>query len=202
MALEIIPNRRDMERHIELLTEPWADHDIKAAMEIRCLKENRSPVSLRLKPLDAAYREETLTRATQMNEAGFNVYVCVNPIRSNWTGAAKDEAIVAAYFAFADADDLGAAERLIVAEPQPDFVVHTGSIPHDRLHAYWRVDGIPDLDAWRDMQSALIARFGCDPAIKNPSRIMRLAGTLSHPNRAKSARGYQTELTWFEERAS
>lgn len=196
------PNRRDMERHIELLTEPWADHGIEAAMEIRCLKENRSPVSLRLKPLDADYLEETLTQAMQMNEDGWNIYVCVNPIDSNWTGAAKDEAIVAAYFAFADADDLGAAERLIGAEPPPDFVVHTGSIPHDRLHAYWRIDGIPDLAAWRDMQYGLISRFDCDPAIKNPSRIMRLAGTLSQPNAAKSARGYQAELTWLEERAS
>ena len=196
------PNWRDMERHIELLTEPWSAQGIDAAMEIRCLKENRSPVSLRLKPLDAAFREETLTRAMQMNEDGWNVYVCVNPIHSSWTGAAKDEAIVAAHFAFADADDLEAAERLMGAEPSPDFVVHTGSVPHGRLHAYWRIDGIPDLTAWRDMQSALIARFGCDPAIKNPSRIMRLAGTLSHPNGAKSARGYQTELTWLEERAS
>ena len=200
MALQ--PNRAQTERHIELLTLPWSTHGIDAGMEIRCLKEDRSPVSFWLKPLDASFREETLTRAMQMNERGWNIYVCVNPIDSNWTGAAKDEAIVAAYFAFADADDAGAAERLIMAEPQPDFVVHTGSIPHSRLHAYWRVDGIPDLKAWRDMQSALIARFDCDPAIKNPSRIMRLAGTLSHPNRAKSARGYQTELTWLEERAS
>ena len=137
-----------------------------------------------------------------MNEDGWNLYVCVNPIRSNWTGAAKDEAIIAAYFAFADADDLGAAERLMRAEPSPYFVVHTGCVPHGRLHAYWRIEGIPDLAAWRDMQTALIARFGCDPAIKNPSRVMRLAGTLSYPNRAKSARGYQTERTWLEERAS
>ena len=200
--MTIQPNRRDMERHIELLTEPWADYGIEAAIEIRCLKENRSPVSLRLKPLNEDYRDETLSQAMQMNEDGWNIYVCVNPIHSSWTGAAKDEAIVAAYFAFADADDLGAAERLIGAEPPPDFVVHTGSIPHDRLHAYWRIDGIPDLAAWRDMQSALIARFGSDPAIKNPSRVMRLAGTLSHPYCSKTARGYQAELTWLEERAS
>jgi hypothetical protein len=200
MALQ--PNRAQTDRHIELLTQPWSAQGIDAGMEIRCLKEDRSPVSFRLKPLNEDYRDETLSQAIQMNEDGWNIYVCVNPIHISWTGAAKDEAIVAAYFAFADADDLVAAERLIGAEPPPDFVVHTGSIPHDRLHAYWRVDGIPDLDAWRDMQSALIARFGCDPAIKNPSRIMRMAGTLSYPSRAKSARGYQTELTWLEERAS
>jgi hypothetical protein len=202
MTLENKPNRRDMERHIELLTEPWADHGIEAAMEIRCLKENRSPVSLRLKPLDAAFRQETLSQAMQLNEGGWNIYVCVNPIRNNWTGAAKDEAIVAAYFAFADADDSGAAERLVRAEPSPDFVVHTGSVPHGRLHAYWRIEGIPDLEAWRDMQSALIARLGSDPAIKNPSRVMRLAGTLSHPDGSKTARGYLTELTRLKERAS
>ena len=196
------PNRRDMERHIELLTEPWAAHGIDAAMEIRCLKEDLSPVSLRLKPLDAAFREETLTQAMQLNEVGWNVYLCVNPIRCSWTGAAKDEAIFGAYFSFADADDAEAAERLHGADPAPDFVVHTGSVPHGRLHAYWRIEGIPNLGAWREMQSALIAHFACDPAIKNPSRIMRLAGTLAHPNRAKSARGYKTELTWLEERAS
>ena len=146
------PNLRDMLRHIELLTEPWAADGIDASMEIRCLQEGLSPVSLRLNPLDADYREETLSQALQLNERGWNVYVCVNPINSDWVGAAKDDAISATYFAFVDADDVEAAERIVGADVAPDFVVHTGGAPYSRLHAYWRVDGIPDLAAWRDMK--------------------------------------------------
>jgi len=38
MSLE--PNRRDIERHIGLLTAPWIKAGLNALMEIRCLNEN------------------------------------------------------------------------------------------------------------------------------------------------------------------
>ena len=37
MTLE--PNREDIDRHIELLTQPWIDTGLVANSEIRCLKE-------------------------------------------------------------------------------------------------------------------------------------------------------------------
>ena len=49
------------------------------------------------------------------------------------------------------------------------------------------------------MQAALIEQFKTDPAIKDASRIMRLARTISYPSTAKAKKGYETEVTVLEE---
>ena len=44
------------------------------------------------------------------------------------------------------------------------------------FHVYWFVDDVPPAE-FRPMQRALAARFGSDPAVSNPSRVMRLPGS-------------------------
>jgi hypothetical protein len=188
-----------MEHHIRLLTEPWHADKLAAVMEIRCLREGSQVRSFKFNPQDEDVFEEAVDKAIELNETGWNVYVCVNPIDAAWTGKANDASILTAYFAFADADDTEASSRLEVAPIPPDFFVRTGQTPHLRLHAYWRATGIPDLEAWKSMQAALIQNFYTDPAIKNPSRIMRLAGTISYPPERKKVLGYVPELTSLQE---
>ena len=55
------------------------------------------------------------------------------------------------------------------------------------------------LSSGRELMQNIAKRHGCDPQICNPSRIMRLGGTVSYPSKAKRARGYQIELTAFYE---
>lgn len=193
--MNIEPNRADIERHIRLLTDPWHENQLPAVMEIRCLKEGDKTHSMKFDPHDADFLDDAVSRAIALNEAAWNIYVCVNPINAEWPGQANDASILTAYFAFADADDSDASGRLKVGPITPDFFVRTGQTPHLRLHAYWRATGIPDLEAWKSMQAALIQNFDTDPAIKNPSRIMRLAGTISYPTENKKRRGYVPELT-------
>lgn len=200
--MHIEPNRSDMERHIQLLTEPWHADKLAAVMEIRCLQEGGSVKSFKFDPHDPDFLDEAVSRATVLNEAAWNIYVCVNPIDAAWTGQANDASVLTAYFAFADADDTKASRRLQVAPIRPDFFVRTGQTPHLRLHAYWRATGIPDLEAWKSMQAALIQNFDTDPAVKNPSRIMRLAGTISFPSEKKKMLGYVPELTSLQEAVS
>jgi hypothetical protein len=50
------------------------------------------------------------------------------------------------------------------------------------------------MDAWKDVQKAIAASLGTDPMVVNPSRIMRVAGTVSWPNKDKVAKGYVPEL--------
>ena len=52
-----------------------------------------------------------------------------------------------------------------------------------------------NMSDWRQIQKNLIGWLGTDKGIHNPSRIMRIAGTVSYPDRAKQLRGYQVELT-------
>ena len=57
--------------------------------------------------------------------------------------------------------------------PEPSLQVETGS---KSVHTYWRLAEPLPPDQWRQVQARLIAHCGSDPSIKNPSRIMRLAG--------------------------
>ena len=54
--------------------------------------------------------------------------------------------------------------------------------------------GTRDMSAWRQAQKALISEFQTDASIHHPSRIMRLAGTISWPSADKRAKGYIPEL--------
>ena len=191
-------NRGDMERHIHLLTQPWLEDGLKAVLEIRCLRNGKC-AHLPIDPTDDGFVDQAISQAVDLNLNGWNIYVCVNPISTTHVGMANDTAIVGAYFAFADADDDSGAKQLLGAAPKPDFLVETGRTPTQRVHAYWRVDGIPNLEDWKQLQKNLIHKFGTDPQIINPSRIMRLAGTISWPPEQKRKRGYIPELTKLTE---
>ncbi|MDA9291667.1 hypothetical protein N9P99_00265 [Planktomarina temperata] len=39
--------------------------------------------------------------------------------------------------------------------------------------------------------------LGTDPSVINPSRIMRIAGTVSYPSQSKVTKGYIPELVTF-----
>ena len=56
-------------------------------------------------------------------------------------------------------------------------------------HVYWFVEGVP-VEQFKPLQQALARRFGSDPAVCNPSRIMRLPGSLHW----KSGKGLAVEL--------
>jgi len=192
-------NRSAVERHIDLLTQPWIEDGLSALLEIRCLKVGGGSKSIYVDPTDADFLDDAITKVCDLNQAGWNAYICVNPMDNTNVGPANDEAIVAAYFVFADADDGKASQQLLASHVQPDFYVQTGTVPTQRLHAYWRIDGIPDLDDWQVMQKRLITKFGSDKAICNPSRVMRLAGTVAYPSKTKEIRGYVPETTLLKE---
>jgi len=197
MSLE--PNRREVERHIELLTAPWNETGLRATMELRCLKQNGPTQVTKFDPSDADSTDHAISWVMSFNEQGWNAYVCVNPINPSHTGYANDDEIIGAFFQFADADTEDAAKSIRSFGTQPDFYVITGKTPFERLHAYWQVAGINNIDEWREAQFLLIERFKSDQAINNPSRIMRLAGTVSWPNTKKKEKGYIPELTTLEE---
>ena len=74
-----------------------------------------------------------------------------------------------------------------------------GTTPFIRCHAYYKFSQPLDhMDKWRQIQKNLIAQLGTDKAIHSASRIMRIAGTLSYPNKANVLKGYKTELTRLE----
>jgi hypothetical protein len=73
--------------------------------------------------------------------------------------------------------------------------VRTGTVPYLRGHAYWRLEEpVRNLQAWKAVQKNIAGTLKTDETVVNPSRIMRVAGTMSWPPERKRMKGYIPEL--------
>ena len=78
---------------------------------------------------------------------------------------------------------------------EPSARVVTGRTPHLRIQAFWRLEEpLTDLETVRSLNKKLVAIFGCDSATCNPSRLMRLPGTIAWP--IKAGRTIAELTTW------
>ena len=200
----LCPNRKTITDFIHEITRDWCDDpDQNGLFEVRCLGEHRTAVTERFAL--HAY-DDAVDLAVRMNDAGLNIYMMINPISNNAVGkAATDADILRAHYTFVDADDQSGLSGLntLAAKLVPDIIVITGTIPHERRHAYWRLlEPCNDLTLWRSRQLDRAERYQTDKAVANPSRVMRIAGSVSYPNAAKLARGYVPELTTMKLSAS
>lgn len=178
--------------HLTRITKRWNTLKEGALLEVRGLSNEHGPVSCLFSPNELGQAAEY---AVQINIQGWNTYVCVNPIKADTNGAASNDNIIAAFFCFADADDEKGSRAIKEAAVQPNFIVETGSEPWPRMHAYWELsEPCFDLETWTRTQKAIAANLNTDKAVVNPSRIMRLPGTISYPSPQKQMKGYVPEL--------
>ena len=196
------PNMGHVLTHLEFLAKPNTSLSPEYRHEIRAIREDAPPRSLLINPTNDDGLEMALHFVEQTNRQGFNVYVTVNPAVPSGQHV-KDEDICAISFVYADADLRG-----VVSQVKNDFIhrpnvyICTGTVPFERGHFYWQLEEPvqpTDFEQWKELMQNIAKRHGCDPQICNPSRIMRLGGTVSYPSKAKRARGYQTELSAFYE---
>lgn len=193
-----------IERFISTITQNWSQSSDQAGLfEIRCLGDNRKAVIQRFAP-DALH--DAVDFAVRMNEVRLNIYMMINPVDMNASiGAGKgasDTNILRTHYSFADADDAAGLAGLaqLCSQVQPDIVVVTGLVPCERRHAYWRLlEPCEDLSEWTAVQKAIASKFKTDKTVTNPSRIMRVPGTISFPPERKQARGYITEVVTLRE---
>ena len=200
----LCPNRKTIEDFIHEISRHWQnDPDQNGLFEVRCLGEHRKPFTQHF-ALHAC--DEAVDLAVRKNDVGLNIYMTINPISNNVASkAATDADILRAHYTFVDGDDQSGLTGLnaLAAKLEPDIIVITGTIPHERRHAYWRLlEPCTDSKLWRYWQLDRAERYQTDKAVANPSRIMRVAGTVSYPNTAKLTRGYVPELTTMKLSAS
>lgn len=187
---DLQPNQRAIQRFVGELTRDW---DTGETLEIRSIREN-------FKPHTARFAQHALDECVEhivgMNLT-HNIYACVNPVPDTTRGSAKDEHIKRAYFAFVDGDELGAADRARECDWfDISMEVVTGVTPHFRNHIYYRFHNpMEDLRQWTELQKLLIGHLKTDKVIHNPSRIMRVAGTVTFPPKKKRDLGYVSEVT-------
>jgi len=188
-----------IDQFIRTITQDWNSLDCNPMIELRCINQTRG-ISIARFALD--WIDEAVVHAERMNAAKNNIYMCINPIDGDKAArieagkAAKDTDIAAAFFNFADADTDGAMQNILsFAGPKFTMSVKTGTTPYMRGHAYWQLEEpVFNLEAWRATQCSIAAALRTDEKVVNPSRIMRVAGTVSWPNKDKAAKGYIPEL--------
>ena len=197
MMAELKAQPSAIKEFVQTITEGWEDLDGNPMIELRCLQEHGAPNVARFA---LSWLDDAVEHAQAMNDAGRNVYMCINPVdgrkRIETGRGAKDDDILAAFHCFADADTDGAMQNILsFAGPKFTMSVKTGTVPFIRGHCYWRLEEpVLNLDAWRQTQQAIANSLKTDEVVINPSRIMRVAGTVSWPSEKKKAKGYTDEL--------
>jgi hypothetical protein len=187
------PDRDAIRRDLQYMTRRWAELPEPAQFEIRAFGEGKQTQTALFQ---SGWIEDAVDWIAGMNALKFNCYAVRNPIRTSVTRSASDADIIASFFLWADCDEPGAAGNVSRFDgPKWSANVTTGRTPDTRVHVYWELD-VPcsDLGAWRQMQSDIAAHFKSDPSVINPSRIMRVGGTINWPAAHKRAKGYITEL--------
>ena len=204
---EIRTDKETVLRFINEITKDWRQFDeLCGRFEIRCLGEHRTPIT-QIFTLEAV--AEAVDFAMQMNATKLNVYMMINPINPEAVikagKGATDDDILCAHYSFADADDRQGLQGLtsLADNLPPDIHVTTGTVPYERSHAYWKLaEPCYDMNFWTSKQAHIADQCDTDRSVKNPSRIMRLPGTVSYPSAAKQTKGYMPELVTMKLGAS
>lgn len=192
----IEPNREAIQAHLAALFEPAQQDYPDGLIEVA-----HGPS----KPDRAAYfaiTDSGIAEAAEFsanrNREGQNVYVGANPRKrlTSLKDRAADSDVEIAFFHFADLDKEEAVAKARGDLPvRPTMIVMTGTVPNNRPHLYWRLEEpTANMAAWTERQRGIAQSLGGD-AVINPSRIMRLAGTVNYPSQDKLGRGYRMELT-------
>lgn len=83
-----------------------------------------------------------------------------------------------------DSDDAVRAAKQIYGATIPHWVTVTGTTPHPRAQLYYRLpEPITDLERLRALLTGMAIKLGGDPTVVNPSRVMRLAGSIAWPHK-------------------
>jgi len=99
-------------------------------------------------------------------------------------GRAQDSDAWALTCAYVDLDDEGAvpAARAVYGHAKPTMVVVTGTFPHTRAQLWWRLEEpATDPAHWETVLRGMAVAMNGDTTVTNPSRVMRLAGSIAWP---------------------
>lgn len=136
---------------------------------------------------DVGELDELVAHADKLNRVeGQNVYIGAGLRRMDAPRnvRASDADIIKLPALFSDFDVPGAAEAALEKSEScpPTLIVTTGQIPNLRQQYWWKLDdSIADQEQARHFLKSLTAFMGGDKAVVNPSRVMRLAGSIAWP---------------------
>ena len=116
----------------------------------------------------------------RMQSEGRGVYIVVND------GGDTDSEITSCRAFFCEWDDRPKEEQINAWKelglPEPSLQIDTGN---KSIHNYWVLKKVIDPKTWKPIQERLLDHADADRALKNPSRVMRLAGTYHMKDNGK-----------------
>ncbi|MDF5723001.1 MAG: DUF3987 domain-containing protein [Rhizonema sp. PD37] len=127
---------------------------------------------------DPRYALNTARKADHLNfkqiwqwqQQGYGIYFVING------GGHKDENVQLCRAFFIEHDDLEIELQRdlwqTISLPKPTFQIQT----RKSVHSYWVLEKPIPVKEWKQLQTDLLTYTNADRAIKNPSRVMRLAG--------------------------
>lgn len=125
--------------------------------------------------------------------AGFNLYAVISeaPAASGAGGGVTDADVTCCGVLFAEWDDGASIEEQAqrwqaFGLPEPTVMVATGG---KSVHAHWLLTEPMQPDQWRVLQKRLITYVKGDQQCKNPSRVMRLPGSIYYEKETGAATG-------------
>jgi len=128
---------------------------------------------------DARSTQDKGRKSNQLNgkeverwqKEGRGVYFVVNG------GGHKANEVTSCRAIFYEHDTLDKENQLLLWEtlglPEPTFQVDTGG---KSIHSYWVLENPTNPDEWKKLQTDLLEFADADRSLKNPNRVMRLAG--------------------------
>jgi hypothetical protein len=141
--------------------------------------------------------DELVEEAARLNaQAMCNVYIGAalrHPDTAPF-GRGTDRDAWALTCAYVDLDDAEstANAKSVYGLDKPTLVVVTGREPHTRAQMWWRLEEpLTDANQWPALLRGFAARMKGDTTVTNPSRVMRLAGSIAWPVKP----GRSVELT-------
>lgn len=185
------PDIGAMTRHVEHLFGGYLDgcHDGKIELAWTDTKpdENGRYKLKHAKLFGTDQLDELVAEAARLNATPMcNVYIgaALRHPDAPPFGRGQDRDAWALTCAYVDLDDPGAAQAAkdIYGLDKPTMVCVTGRAPHVRAQLWWRLEEpITDPERWPALLRGMAAKLNADTTVTNPSRVMRLAGTVAWP---------------------
>jgi len=183
----IEPDPAQMRRHAGHLFEGWLDgcHEGKIELAWTSGQDGRLCYAA---IFGTDELDELVERAVLENrKPGQNVYVGIALRKPEIApfGRCKDDEFFALTAFYADIDDDVTATASINYRNRgcpPTGVVITGRHPHLRAQMLWRLkEPVRDPETCRRQNLALAVALGGDTSVVNPSRVLRLGGSIAWP---------------------
>jgi hypothetical protein len=148
------------------------------------LRDGEPPIHMFL-PTNQIATKQFLSKLQADNEAGFNIYVCMNPFKAD-TKNRKKEFVARVAHVWCEMDDDSHLEEIKAtsALPKPHFILRSSKMgnhktdgkanPTDKFHVIWNVEDMPVAEL-ESLERALVA-FGNDPQAVDVVRVLRIPG--------------------------